>query len=177
MAGNLTPRKRTTTKPGKRGRPIDVAARQRQQKALQLRLEGHSYAEIMALTGYASSGAVANAIKACLERQEHGDVVTYRDLHRARLSRLLQAVWGPAVSGSLPAMDRAVKVLEQLAKLDGLNLPPRLEVSGPGGGPIQSTVNVIAWQPDEAWISQFAEAWSEVTDADVKYVGPGTAAP
>ncbi len=51
------------------------------------------------------------------------------------------------VEGDLRAVDRLLRVAERRARLLGLDLD-RVEVSGPGGGPIEVAAEVVVYVPD-----------------------------
>ena len=60
-----------------------------------------------------------------------------RALHHMRLERLFFVAFRRAVKdGDLPAIDRAVRILERDARLLGIDEPTRTELSGPDEGPI-----------------------------------------
>ncbi|MEU5385508.1 hypothetical protein [Kitasatospora cineracea] len=67
-----------------------------------------------------------------------GDVEELRALHEARLDRLFMVAYRKAVrDGELPAIDRALRIMERQDKLRGISLPPRVEITGQDGGPIE----------------------------------------
>lgn len=60
-----------------------------------------------------------------------------RLVHHMRLERLFFVAFRRAVKdGDLPAIDRAVRILERDARLLGIDQPTRTELSGPDEGPI-----------------------------------------
>ncbi|MFD8597518.1 hypothetical protein ACFV1L_21200 [Kitasatospora sp. NPDC059646] len=68
------------------------------------------------------------------------DVEALRALEDARLDRLFLVAYRRAVrDGELPAIDRALRIMERRARLRGLDRPLRTEISGPDGGPIEVT--------------------------------------
>jgi len=103
-----------------------IATRIKQHQALALRLEGYLYQEIADKVGYANPSSVYYAIGAALKREcPKGEVEEMRAVMSARLLRLFQAVWRYAIADppDLRAMDRAVKILERLCRLHGLDKP------------------------------------------------------
>jgi hypothetical protein len=56
------------------------------------------------------------------------EVQQLRVLESQRLDALLEAVWPQAAQGHLPAVDRAVRILERRARLLGLDAPQQSEV-------------------------------------------------
>lgn len=142
-------------------RPDVIAARERANKAVQLRLAGMTLSQIAETLGYAGPSGAHHAIRATLERNEAESVDDLRRVHRARLNRLLAGVWPRASQGDKDAMQSAARVMDQIAKLDGLYAAQRVEHGGVDGGPIE-TATVVTWSPDEAWTREFAKAWAEV---------------
>ncbi|MGW4690942.1 hypothetical protein ACWEO1_00960 [Kitasatospora cineracea] len=68
------------------------------------------------------------------------DVEALRALEDARLDRLFLVAYRKAVrDGELPAIDRALRIMERRARLRGLDRPLRTEISGQDGGPIEVT--------------------------------------
>ena len=70
------------------------------------------------------------------------EVAEMRALERSRLEALLVPMFARAarVSTADPdyrASEQALRIIDRLVKLDGLNAPVRHELSGAGGGPIQ----------------------------------------
>ncbi|GAA3002500.1 hypothetical protein GCM10020229_13210 [Kitasatospora albolonga] len=60
-----------------------------------------------------------------------------RLVHHMRLERVFFVAFRRAVrDGDLPAVDRAVRILERDARLLGIDQPTRTELSGPDEGPI-----------------------------------------
>lgn len=101
-------------------RRTDAAGRSA--KALELRLSGLDYAEIAVRLGYRDKSGAWRAVEGELSkvRHEHASQVLALDL--SRLDALLHTVWDKAIQGDLPALDRALKVLERRARyfdLDG----------------------------------------------------------
>ncbi len=101
--------------------PRRLQAIQRQKDALNLRIAGSSYEEIARALGYRDKSGAYQAIMSALKRtlQEPADQV--RTLHLERLNRLLLACWPEATNQkNLKAIDRALKVLDQMAEIQGL---------------------------------------------------------
>ncbi|MER6860724.1 hypothetical protein, partial [Streptomyces pilosus] len=62
-----------------------------------------------------------------------------------RLDALLLAHWGAATSGEDPkAADLVLKIMDRRAKLMGLDMPVRAEVSGPDGGAVPLGTGALA---------------------------------
>ncbi|MFE6872574.1 hypothetical protein ACFVFS_39285 [Kitasatospora sp. NPDC057692] len=69
------------------------------------------------------------------------DVEELRALEDARLDRMFLVAYRRAVrDGDLPAIDRALRIMERRARLLGLDRPTRTEIGGTGGGPVEVDV-------------------------------------
>ncbi|MEU2590812.1 hypothetical protein ABZ649_04500 [Streptomyces albidoflavus] len=70
------------------------------------------------------------------ELDEHVDEL--RAVEAQRLDRLFFVAYRKAVrDGDLPAIDRALRVMERRARLLGLDRPEKREITGPEGNPVQ----------------------------------------
>lgn len=154
-----------------------MGSKQKQARALNLRLAGHKYSEIASIVGYSSSGAAYNAVNKALMDSVEEPAEKVRRMELRRLDTMWQALWsvvndpesniniGEApdpddfpkdslykmVRGSweekrLKAFDTLLKVQKRRAELLGLDAPRKTEgkqeISGSGGGPIQSTTTI-----------------------------------
>lgn len=109
------------------GNRIDAAERQR--KALEARKAGASYDQIARQLGYAGTSSAHKAVTSALRKliQEPADEL--RHLELTRLDALLIVVWQQAMKGSLPAIDRAIRLMERRAKLLGLDAPLKFDLA------------------------------------------------
>ncbi len=105
-----------------------LCAKERQQRALALRRAGHSYDSIAQELGYRDRSGPYRAVAQALEVAVMEEVQQLRVLESQRLDALLEAVWPQAAQGVLPAVDRAVRILERRARLLGLDAPQQNEV-------------------------------------------------
>ncbi|MEV3996735.1 hypothetical protein AB0K62_13795 [Streptomyces halstedii] len=110
--------------------------------------------------GYSSvQGASKDLIRALEEARdaERAEASVYRQQENERLDDLLAAVWEKATTPSpvfnkerdviaeeidLKAVDTVLKLMDRRARLNGLDMPVKSEVSGPDGGviPLGSTL-------------------------------------
>ncbi|WP_328403905.1 hypothetical protein OHS70_33995 [Streptomyces sp. NBC_00390] len=68
----------------------------------------------------------------------NADVDELRQLEADRLDRLFFVAYKKAVRDQdLTAIDRTLRIMERRARLLGLDMPAKTEVSGPDGGPVQ----------------------------------------
>lgn len=104
--------------------------------------------------GYTSvQGASKDLIRALKQNRddEAAEASVYRQQENERLDSLLQAVWGNATTPTpifdkdreiigeeidLKAVDTVLKLMDRRARLNGLDMPVKNEVSGPDGGAI-----------------------------------------
>ena len=100
-----------------------------------------------------SDAALRNIIKDMLNRPEIRDALTEkmefdREILEARIRaerNIRRNFWATVMGGEGYEMRDRIKCSELLAKADG-DFIEKHEVSGPGGGPIQSQALVIKWQ-------------------------------
>ena len=111
-------------------RPYLARLRVRQQQAVDMRLEGKTFRQIAEALGYASDGAAYNAVRHLLEKATVERADELRRVDGARLENLLGAIWARASAGDLDAIDSVLKILQQRARLFGLNKPVEVSVSG-----------------------------------------------
>ncbi|MFG2276682.1 hypothetical protein ACGFNY_43860 [Streptomyces chartreusis] len=129
--------------------------RVRRTKLLALRRQGIRYDDerILAL-GYASDGAARRDLSRALEQhrdEEAAEVGIYRQQENERLDALLEAAWPQAtkpqpvldkegevvaMTVDMRAVDTVLRLMDRRAKLNGLDMPAKTEVSGPDGGAI-----------------------------------------
>lgn len=130
--------------------------RVRRTKLLALRRQGIRYDDdrILAL-GYASDGAARRDLNRALEQhrdEEAAEVGIYRQMENERLDALLEAAWPRATQPSpvldkegnvvdhaldMRAVDTVLRLMDRRAKLNGLDMPTKTEVTGAEGGPLQ----------------------------------------
>jgi hypothetical protein len=102
-----------------------LAAREREQRAVQLRRAGMSYDAIAKTLECTRSGAfkAVARVLARIAKDAREDAGLIRDLEVQRLDALLVAVWPKAVKGDVAAVDRALRIAERRARLLGLDAP------------------------------------------------------
>ncbi|MDX5526068.1 hypothetical protein PV677_35970 [Streptomyces sp. DE06-01C] len=137
------------------GRLVEAETAGRRAKLLKLRRQGIPYDDprIMGL-GYANAGAARKDLTRALQHhhdEEAAEASVYRQQENERLDALLAAVWDKATTPSpvfnkdreivaeeidLKAVDTVLKLMDRRAKLNGLDMPQRTELSGPDGGAV-----------------------------------------
>ncbi|WP_032761088.1 hypothetical protein [Streptomyces alboviridis] len=130
---------------------------------LKLRREGVRYDDerILAL-GYNSAATARSDLKRALEAhrdEERAEVSVYRQQENERLDALLEAAWPAATTPKairnkegdvvgeeidMRAVDTVLRLMDRRAKLNGLDMPVKTEVTGANGGPLQMGPAVTA---------------------------------
>ncbi|MEU8469580.1 hypothetical protein AB0F30_16930 [Streptomyces sp. NPDC029006] len=123
---------------------------------LKLRREGVRYDdERVEALGYSSPDAARKDLHRALEAHrdaEAAEVSIYRQQENERLDALLEAAWPRATQPSpvfdkegnviseeidVRAIDTVLRLMDRRAKLNGIDMPAKAEVTGAGGGPLQ----------------------------------------
>lgn len=104
--------------------------------------------------GYSSPDAARRDLSRALEahrREEATEVANYRQQENERLDALLEAAWPRATQPSpvidkegevidhildMRAIDTVLRLMDRRAKLNGLDMPTKTEVTGAEGGPL-----------------------------------------
>lgn len=110
----------TSPNKGKTRTQIAAAAREREAKAVHLRILGYSFDRIASELGYANRSAARKSVQRALDAIPREAATELRQLELERLD-MMQSRLAPAlVKGHLGAIDRALKIMDQRAKLAGL---------------------------------------------------------
>src|SRR5262245_18164807 len=107
------------------GRGAKERSAARRVRALSLRQAGASFRDLGHQLGVRRQQAYRDVDHALAElaKQQAQKAEKLRGLELARLDRLLLGVWPRAQGGDLGAVDRAVKIMERVEKLQGLEAP------------------------------------------------------
>jgi hypothetical protein len=111
----------------------DADDRDRALKAVELRIQGHPYAQIADRLGYADESGARHAVQRNLDRREAESIDEMRAVHSARLEGVLSAFWAAAVAGDTDAARIVLRTLDSLAKLFGLDAPSRVALGATVG--------------------------------------------
>lgn len=109
----------------------DADERQRALKAMELRVQGHPYAQIAAALDYADESGARHAVSRLLARREVESIDELRAVHGARLEGVLSSFWAAATSGDAEAARIVLRTLDSIAKLYGLDAPTRVAAGQP----------------------------------------------
>ena len=115
-----------------------IESKEKQRKALELRLAGATLDEIARVLGFADPSGADKSIRRAMKDtiQEPADAV--RQLELGRMDKALKNIWPHVLTGNFGAVDRLIKIQERRARLLGLDAPARSELSGPNGAPLQT---------------------------------------
>lgn len=135
----------------------------RRTELLKLRREGVRYDdERIEALGYSSPDSARKDLSRALAAHrdaERAEASVYRQQENERLDALLENVWPRAAKSSpilddegevvgyevdLRAVDTVLRLIERRAKLNGLDMPVKTELSGPGGGAVPITSASVA---------------------------------
>ncbi len=128
--------------------PRAMSIAEKRVKAAELRIQGLNFSEIAKQVGYANPSGAYKAVVEVMASAERETGTELLELELQRLDEMLQSVWEGARKGILFNVDRVLKISEQRAKLLGLG-PQKLELSGPGGGPIETAQAGLVILPPE----------------------------
>lgn len=169
--------------PWSKAKQADVA--DRRARLVKLRLAGVKFDDprILAL-GYASRQAASKDMIRALEEhreEEAAAVSAYRQQENERLDTLLEAVWEKATRPSpvfnkerevvgeeidVRAVETVLKLMDRRAKLNGLDMPVKSELSGPDGGPLR--LGAVTGAELDLLISAAGDPDTGEDDADIE---------
>lgn len=96
---------------------------QREMRALDMRIAGEDYQTIAEELGYSHAGSARRVVLKAMRIIRTDKVKHVRLFELARLDKLLGAAWERAMEGHLGAIQTVLKVMQQRAKLLGLDAP------------------------------------------------------
>lgn len=144
--GDPTPKKKTghkTKGKRKRGKGMlgvrEAATLQKMSAALDFRLQGHTFEEIGQSLEVSTTRAyelVELALKDTLAEKAE----KVRQMELRRLDLMTPNLLNAAVEGDARAVDAVIKIMDRRAKLMGLDLPTKNEITGKDGKPIEATI-------------------------------------
>jgi hypothetical protein len=111
-----------------------VLGKERTAQALELRKAGLTYRQIGERLGFTEQGAHICVTRA-LERigkLAADEVEAVRLLEIERLDRMLAAIWGQVLNGNFGAIDRALRIQERRARLQGLDAAAKHDITTDG---------------------------------------------
>lgn len=105
-----------------------MAAAQKQDEAVRLRLAGASFDQIAEQLGYKTRSAAYKAVLAAVSRWGREPVEQLRQVEGARLDELRLRLMAEIRKGKLEHVDRYLRLSDRYAQLMGLDMPKRLEI-------------------------------------------------
>ena len=116
-------------------------------KALELRKAGATYEMIAQQLGYKNKGTAFGAVARLMNQSKREGAKEAFEMELRRLDDLLMSVWPAARQGEMPAIDRALRIMERRAKMLGIDAPERSQQQ------IQQIIRVtyedVQFQPTE----------------------------
>ena len=103
--------------------------REKEAQVLELRKAGATFQQIAKAVGYADPSGAKRAYDRAMQATIRQPADEIRRLESERLDAMQKAVWPPALAGTLAAIDRVITIMNRRAKLLGLDLPTRREVT------------------------------------------------
>ena len=121
-------------------RRTSIAARQRGQEAIKLRMAGATIADIANQLGFSNESGAYKAIIRELERtaKDMGESTeAVRQVVLKRLDQMLLTVWSDVLNGDNAAVQTALRIEERRASLLGLDAPKQIEA--------RVRIDVMSW--------------------------------
>ena len=106
---------------------------ERREKAVKLRIKGLAWTAIRDQLGYSSAGDACNDVKAALKDARESCAEAAEELRQytvMRYDELQAAHWPYAMAGNWKSSEIVIKCLEGRAKIEGVEAPKQVEVSG-----------------------------------------------
>ena len=101
--------------------PVSAEIRDKQRKAVELRLAGANYYQIAQALGYSGHTGARHAVQRGLTLAITEPAAEVLQQELARLDRLMSGLWTQAVQGNMLAVDRILKIMDRRAKYLGLD--------------------------------------------------------
>ena len=119
--------------------PRHISAVEKQRRAVELRMAGHTWQTIADTLGYSSHSSAIRAVEAALVRTLEPASSSFRALTLERLTKVIQVFWPMMIQGDYSAARTVMQASSDIRKLLGLDSPVQIEHGG-NGIPIQHEV-------------------------------------
>lgn len=103
--------------------PARIEARGKQSKAVTLRTQGYTWAEVANRAGYPSAGAARIAVSRAMDRVESDAVADLRAEEDAHLLALRRAATPTAMDGDPQSLAVLLRISESRRRLHGADMP------------------------------------------------------
>ena len=100
--------------------PSKIDRNRRMRDALELRKAGVPYAAIAERLGWKSPQSAYKAVQKALNTQINEPIQELRQIEVERLNHLLMLVWARVQQGDMRAVDSAMRIMERISSLRGL---------------------------------------------------------
>ena len=117
--------------------PRRIEAVDKQRQAVELRMAGRTWQEIADALGYADHSGAVRAVQDSLQKTLGVPSAEFRELTLERLTKILQVQWPSMLRGEVPAAKLCLQTIGDMRQLMGVDMPSKVEHSGPDGNPIQ----------------------------------------
>lgn len=135
----------------------EVQVRDKERRAIALKLAGASYQSIAQQLGYASAAGAWKAVQRGMKSSLQEGAGELRRIHYGRLEHMLMLLWPDVNRKDLPSMHAALSIMDRMEKLFGLNAAERIEVTA-----AQETV-IVADGSKSDYIKALQEAGRRIT--------------
>ena len=119
--------------------PRRISAVEKQRRAVELRMAGHTWQTIADTLGYSNHSSAIRAVEAALVRTLEPASSSFRALTLERLTKVIQVFWPMMIQGDYSAARTVMQASSDIRKLLGLDSPVQVEHGG-NGIPIQHEV-------------------------------------
>ena len=150
--------------------PRRIEAVDKQRQAVELRMAGRTWQEIADALGYADHSGAVRAVQDSLQKTLGAPSAEFRELTLERLTKILQVQWPNMLRGEVPAAKLCLQTIGDMRQLMGVDMPSRVEHSGPEGNPIQHEVVTLD-------LGDITEALTTLQDAGAIRMEPNGHAP
>ena len=145
---------------------LRMSSKEKQKRAMALKLAGASYAQIAENLGYADSSGAYKAVSRGMKNSLQESAGDLRKIHYGRLEHMLMLVWPAVNQGDSHAVSSALQVMDRMERLYGLNEAQRVDITAGA----RETI-IVADGEKEAYIKALKEAIEEdgheIVDAEI----------
>lgn len=131
--------------------PSKVDRNRRVRDALELRKAGVPYQAIAERLGWKSSASAYKAVKKALEDQINEPAEELRQMEIERLNHLLMLIWAKIQQGDMRSIEQAMRVMERISTLRGMDQAQKLTDAQAGG------VLIVDGQDEDEYIASLEQ--------------------
>ena len=135
---------------------VRMSSKEKQKRAMALKLAGASYAQIADNLGYADSSGAYKAVSRGMKNSLQESAGDLRKIHYGRLEHMLMLVWPAVNQGDSRAVNSALQVMDRMERLYGLNAAEKVDITAGA----RETI-IVADGEKEAYIKALKEAIEE----------------